>query len=219
MGVHVPMFIQEISVRTIWYRNHLYRCLIFLLCLNWLMSIYSAFFPDSDARLYLTSFLSSFIFSSFSLYSFYFSFRISNFFYSSILFCSNSKSIALIFYCQSFSPSLLSCSRMLISSSRLLIISGVIDWIGFLDFNLSLAADTLCYSSLSLSCLDMYCSWFLLRIFSASATFSFIVFAYYLTLLSYFLRSSTLSWYSCSVVRFFMFFFWSFLILSKPYFS
>ena len=153
------------------------------------MSISSAFFAAYAPKLCRTNFLSSFIFKSLSLYSFSFYFSINNFFSSSSFFCSYSISMALIFYCHNFSYYLLSCSRIPISSSRLDIISGVMDWIGFFAFNLSLAVPSLCSNSLSFYCFPMYCSWFFLKIFSASATFSFIPLASSFTLTSYFFKS------------------------------
>lgn len=101
---------------------HLSRCLMFLLCRNWLISTYSAFFPASTPKLCRISFLSSLIFKSLRRYSFSFSFNISNFFSYSSFFCSYSMSIALIFYCHNFSYSFLSCSKIPISSSKLVII-------------------------------------------------------------------------------------------------
>lgn len=123
--------------------------LIFLLCLNWLMSISCndcLSFPSPR-----TNFFSSLIFSSFNLTYFSFSRIINNFFSSSTRRSCNSSSTDLIFYCHAFSPSFLAIYNCLISYYKELsiywVITGKILWC--FVFSLLTASISCCYNSLS----------------------------------------------------------------------
>ena len=121
---------------------HDWRYFIFLLFLNWLKSTSYFGVAFFYAKLCLTNFLNYLIFSSFTLYYFYFSFNISNFFSYNNFFWLYSISMDLTFYYQIFSVSLLYCSNSAIYYSNFTIISGVTVCIGFLflDFYLYCAS-------------------------------------------------------------------------------